>query len=599
MDLSLQQKQVLEHVKGHQLVLAGPGSGKTHTLVEKILHIFDQQVIPEPCGLLAVTFSNAAVTEINRRLWDRSFRHWERVSVRTFHSFAMQLLRCYGNDVGIREDFEIIEREGRLQLLDKLLLKHSSNMRLTDFDNYIQRFKRQGIYPECNERFVQSGEIRFQEAYRDFQDTLFEQNQLDFDDLIHFAIKLIHESTLAKKLFTRYYRYVIVDEFQDTDHQQLKLLELFTASADGSTIFADDDQAIYGFRGGNKENIQTIKRILQSQVITLTENFRSPRIIVEATHSLIAKENNRIEKNLSAMSHEIGALYVNEFLCDKNEAKAVASLICEFQEQSIVDDLGNIAVVSRNRRRAKELIHALDSAGVPWFDSSRLSFETTWESELALSILGVYCNIVSTECLYTLMAAIENSGVNHYLPDTDALDVACAIRDKLQQSFAQDVRSENVAAILEASDLYKLINLASSNASDLARRQANLNELVACVENEGRNRGKDLGEIIRMISGRDAVQLVTSHGTKGREFEYVFFIGVEDDVIPGWGQLSDERIAEERRVFYVTLTRTRKELHITHAKKVGWYRNKQRSRFIEDIPNQYFSDVRSRWGHQA
>ena len=147
MSLTSKQQEVLDHLDGHLLVLAGPGSGKTHTLIEKIFHIFDQKIIAEPYGLLAVTFSNAAVTEINRRLWDKSFQQWDRVSVQTFHSFARNMLRCYGSDVGIREDFRVIDKDERLRLLDKLLLKHSSLMQRSRFDSWIQRLKRQGIYP--------------------------------------------------------------------------------------------------------------------------------------------------------------------------------------------------------------------------------------------------------------------------------------------------------------------------------------------------------------------------------------------------------------------------------------------------------------------
>ena len=211
MNRTTEQQRVLDHLEGHLHVLAGPGSGKTHTLIEKVFYIFDQQIIPEPYGLLAITFSNAAVTEIHKRLWDKSFRRWDRISVRTFHSFAMHLLRCYGKDVGVREDFGVIDRDERLRLLDKLLLKHTSNMRRSDFDSWIQSLKRQGIYPECNERYAQPGERRFQAAYGDFQDNLFSTNKLDFDDLIYFAIKLVRESALVNGRFTRYFRYVIVD----------------------------------------------------------------------------------------------------------------------------------------------------------------------------------------------------------------------------------------------------------------------------------------------------------------------------------------------------------------------------------------------------
>ncbi len=323
MNLTERQQEVLCHLEGHLVVLAGPGSGKTHTLIEKIFHIFDRQIIPEPNGLLAVTFSNAAVTEINRRLWNKSFRQWDRVSVKTFHSFAKYLLQSYGSDVGIREDFEIIEGVGQMQLLESISKRHSSSMRPVVFRGHIERFKRQGIYPDCEDRFIQPGERRFLAAYRDYQKHLCTHNQLDFDDLIRFTIKLMNDSELASGLFTRYFRYVIVDEFQDTDRQQLEMATLFAKSATGSTIFADDDQAIYGFRGGMRGNVQAILNSLNADTMNLTENFRSPAIIVEAAKSLIAKDVNRIDKQSFAISKESGSLVAACYLDDSAEANGL------------------------------------------------------------------------------------------------------------------------------------------------------------------------------------------------------------------------------------------------------------------------------------
>ena len=590
MALTTHQQAVLAHVEGHQLVLAGPGSGKTHTLIEKICHIFDQQIIPEPYGLLAVTFSNAAVTEINTRLWDKSFRHWDRVFVQTFHGFANYLLRCYGSDVGIREDFAIIDRDERLQFLRELLLQHSSEMKLSDFDRYIQQYKRQGIYPGCDNKFVKPGEKRFQAAYADYQNRLSEHNQLDFDDLIHFAINLMRESSLANDLFTNYFKYIMVDEFQDTDLQQLEMIELFTETAIGSTVFADDDQAIYSFRGGNKRNVETIKQKLQANLTTLPENFRSPAIIVEAAQSLISQESNRLDKFSVAMSDEKGTLSKCEFTDDHAEATAVSRWIADLQDSQVIADLGQMAVVARNRKRSIKVKKALEKIGIAWFDRSRLSFTDTWEANVTLAILGLSCDIDSSDGLYPLMTAIENSGISYQLNDKDAIDISSEIREKLLDSFDIENHPDNAWGILEKSGFPELLQQIAANSSEYDRLIKNVRDVASCIQKEAENRNYDLHATIDMISGRNAVQLITSHGSKGKEFDYVFFVGVEDDVIPqSWRNPSDEEISEERRIFYVTITRARKEVYFTSAKRVKNFPKKNPSRFLDEIPQEYFT----------
>ncbi|GAB4528099.1 MAG: DNA helicase PcrA [Anaerolineae bacterium] len=590
MPLTKQQQAVLDHIEGHLLVLAGPGSGKTHTLIEKMFYIFDQQVIPEPYGLLAITFSNAAVNEIKTRLRQKNFRYWDRIQVQTFHGFATYLLRCYGSDVRVPENFTIIEQDAQRKLLDNLLKKHSSSMSCFNFQRYIEGFKRQGIYPDHDDRFQQEGEKRFQRAYADYQKHLIDHNQLDFTDLIHFAIRLLRESSLANQLFTNYFKYIIVDEFQDTDHQQLELIHLLAISAMGSTIVADDDQAIYGFRGGDKRNVQEIQQILGSKLIILDDNFRSPEIIVEAAHSVISLEADRVDKQSNAISSDKGSLYVAEFADEETEALAIAKRVSALQVEKI-NNLGQIAVITRNRRRSDRIRQTFENGDIPLFDRSELSFSDTWEANIALAILELSCEIDSSDGLYSLMTAIENSGISYQINDQDAIDTACNIRENLRNTTFPDDKSENVEAILEMSGFFQILQMVSANDGDFDRASGNVRSVASDVQKQIEQRGYSLQQTIELLSGKNAVQLITAHGSKGREFDFVFFIGIEDDIIPGWGNLSEEDISDARRIFYVTITRTRKELYISYAKRVSGYTNKQPSRFIADIPKEYVTPI--------
>lgn len=590
MSLTTNQEYVLKHTEGHLLVLAGPGSGKTHTLIEKIFYVFDQQIIPEPYGLLAITFSNAAVNEIKTRLRQKNFRYWDRMQVQTFHGFASYLLRCYGGDVGVQEDFTIIDQDSQKELLDDLLKKYGVSMRYYDFQRYIETFKRQGIYPDHEYMISQKDNKKFPVVYGEYQQYLVDRNQLDFTDLIHFAIRLLRESKLANKLFTNYFRYIIVDEFQDTDHQQLELIYLLVEVAVGSTIVADDDQAIYGFRGGDRGNIRQIIEKLSSDKITLEDNFRSPSVLLEAANSVISFESDRVDKQSSARSGEKGRLYVAEFADDDAEAIAIAKQVLSLQVQEI-NNLGQVAVITRNRRRAYKIRQTFESENIPLFDRSELSFSDTWEANIALAILELSCEIDSSDGLYFLMTAIENSGISYQLDDQDAIDIACNIRENLRNTAFPDDEPKKVEAILEMSGFFQILQTVSVNSGDFDHVLGNVRNVASDVQKQIEQRGYSLQQTIELLSGKNAVQLITAHGSKGKEFDFVFFIGVEEDTIPGWKNLSEETISEERRVFYVTITRTQKELYITSARKVNGYSNKKPSRFIGEIPVEYITKI--------
>lgn len=459
-----------------------------------------------------------------------------------------------------------------------------------NFQKYIEGFKRQGIYPDHDDRFQQQGEKKFQQAYAEYQQHLTDHNQLDFADLIHFAIRLLRESRLANKLFTHYFRYIIADEFQDTDHQQLELIHLLADPATGSTIVADDDQAIYGFRGGDKRNIQEIQQMLGSELITLDDNFRSPEIIVEAAHSVISLEADRLDKQSNALSNEKGGLYKTEFVDDQAEAATVVDWVLTLQEE-VVHNLGQLAIVTRNRNRAGKIKQAFNDKNTPLFDRSELTFTDTWEANIALAILDLSCEIGSSDKLYSLMTAIENSGISYQINDQDAIDTACNIREKLGNAAPLINQPDNVWSILDSSEFLKILQKVAANQGEFDRLVNNIKEVASNVQNEANKRGYTLQETIHLLSGKNAVQLITGHGSKGKEFDYIFFIGVEDDVIPGWRNLSEEKISEERCVFYVTLTRTRKRLYITFAKEVSGYSNKKPSRFLNDIPEGFFTTI--------
>lgn len=590
MPLTAAQQAVVEVTTGHLLVLAGPGSGKTHTITEKILFLFNKAVIPEPYGLLAITFTNAAANEMRSRLRSKGFRQWDRIWVGTFHGFGHYLLTCYGGDVGIREDFDVLDRDEQNEVLEQIISTKLRGVSVRVLREQISNFKRQGIYPgRGDERITRS----LRTAYGAYQRVLNERNQVDFADLMAFSVRLLNESELAQRLFTNFFRYVVVDEFQDTNHQQLEMVCIMATSAQGSTVVADDDQAIYRFRGADRTNIVALERLLNAERVTLDTNFRSDQVIVEAANSVINYETNRAPKGIVAASDRRGHLYKQEFPNVTTEAQQVVNRIAELYDAGQVVDWGEIAVITRQRRRAEPVLDAMDEARIPWFDRARLSFQDSWEATLGLSILELSCDLDSSDGLYRVMVAVEDGGLAYYLDGEDALDIATRIRERLASNQDWEPIAADAHTILDIAQIYEMLRKYARSDNEYIRLLDNLRVMVADVVEEAGSLELTLEATIDRLNGYGAVQVVSSHGSKGQEFDYVFMVGLEDDVLPDFRAKKDEEIDEERRIFYVSLTRARKTAYLTHASErlMPWgdVRQQAPSRFIGHIPEQFFS----------
>jgi DNA helicase-2/ATP-dependent DNA helicase PcrA len=591
MSLTPKQREVVEATTGHYVVLAGPGCGKTHTITEKILYIFEKETIPEPYGLLAVTFTDAAARIMRARLRSKGFSQWDRVWVGTFHSFGRYILGCYGNDIGIREDFEIIELDKRNLILEQIIKKHLIGIPPSEIGSIFDGLKRRGIYPKQGDDYIPS-DIR--EAYKEYNRILRDENLLDFGDLVALVVQLLQKSDFVNRLYTRFFRYVMVDELQDTDKQQLEMIRLLAEPAIGSTLVGDDDQSIFGWKGALRENVYKIKKLLNSTEIVLGQNFRSDEVIVEAATKVIGFDPNRRDKDIEPVSKERGHLYRYEFKDPVDEAKYVVKWINETLN-NMVNDLGNIAIIARTHYRPDWIIQEMDRVGISWFDRSRLNFDDSWETALGLAVIELAHDPHSSLFLHRVIASVEVGGLAFRLGDEDALDVALKIRDQLKTSENLELDSNKVSKILDAAGMIEIIQNASAGISDAQRRTMNLEKMIKDISSEAEKHKIDLLNVINRFSGHGAVQIISGHQAKGGEFDVVFFIGLEDDVLPDYRAHDDEdKLAEERRIFYVGLTRARKAAYLTSVANRpmrGWVKNAIPSRFIGHIPDEYFSEV--------
>ena len=591
MGLTPKQKEVVEKTSGHYVVLAGPGCGKTYTITKKIQYIFEKNVIPEPYDVLAITFTDGAARIMRKRLRKSGFRNWDRILVATYHAFGRYLLSCYGGEIGIREDFEIIEIEDRNEILKQLFSKHNPDMPPSDMGSYFDSLKRRGIYSEQEGKILEN----MRGAYKEYNEILRENNLCDFGDLVALAVKLLTESDFVRRVFKNFFRYIIVDEFQDTDKQQLEMIHFLASGAVGSTIVGDDDQSIFGWRGALRENVYKIKDLLDSDEIILGQNFRSDQVIVEAAEKVIGADPERREKSIKAVSEKKGNLYFASFKNPEEEAKNVTKWIDNLKDGD-VEDLGEISIISRTHKRAKWIIEKLDEVGIPWFDRSRLGFQDSWETALSLAVLQLSNNPESSLFLYNVISSIEDGGLAYRLGDLDALDIAVEIRDKLKGNSEIKFSLDQIDNILEIAGIKKIIEDGSPGKSIAKRKLKNVNEMKKNIVDEAKRNEIGLLQVLDRLMGHQAVQIISGHKSKGCEFDYVFFIGLEDNTIPDYrSHDNDVLLAEERRIFYVGLTRARKAAYLTCVKNLpitkNWIKQTKPSRFIDYIPEDYFSDI--------
>jgi len=588
MGLTPNQEKVVKATTGHYVVLAGPGCGKTHTITEKVLYIFEKESIQEPHGLLAVTFTDYAARVMRARLCSKGFRQWNRIWVSTFHSLGRYILGCYGSDIGIREDFEIIESHKRNMILRKLANNYPIGFSYDKLGSLFEKLKREGIYPGQDNDYSLP---HISKAYEEYNHILRERNLLDFGDLVALAVQLLQESDFVNRLFTNFFRYVVVDEFQDTDKQQLEMIRIFAEPAVGSTIVGDDDQSIFEWRGALRQNVYKIKELLGSTEIVLGQNFRSDKVIVEAAAKVIGFDPKRRKKDMKSVSRRKGHLYRCGFHDADDEAEYVVKWIKETLER-IVHDPGDVAVIVRNHYRKRWIVQEMDRIGVSWFDRSRLRFQDSWETALALSIVELAHDPTSSLFLYRVMASVEEGGLAYRLGEKDALDLALKIRDSLKASEDLDLYPDNVRDVLNAAGMAEIIRDASAGISDARRRTKNLEKMMKDIFSEAKKHQIGLLDVVNRFSGHGAVQVLSGHQAKGGEFDVVFFIGLEDGVLPDYHSHDDEnKLAEERRIFYVGLTRARKAAYLTYAvNRPGWA-NAKPSRFIKTISDEYFSEV--------
>lgn len=611
-DLNPQQKEALNHTEGPLLVLAGAGSGKTRVIAHKFSHLVKTKKL-HPDSLFTVTFTNKAADEMKRRIAVLLQKDIHSCLIGTFHSQCNRILRKEIKALGYGCDFSIYDDDDQYNLVRHILKEFKIYEALyKGITSRISFLKSSLIGPE---EFLSSGDgfgfdEKLAKVYVRYQDELKRCNALDFDDLIMLTVKLFKNNPGLLEKYQNMYPYILVDEFQDTNYAQYYLLKLLAFAHRKICVVGDDDQSIYRFRGANVSNILNFENDFPgAKLVRLEQNYRSTQNILTVSGAVISRNSERKYKSLWTERGWGEKVYYCWFDTYGEEAKFIAKVIKELYLKGRFN-YRDFAIFYRVNLQSKAMEDALREEGLPYRVFGNVSFYQRKEIKDTIAYMRLSLNHGDNVSFRRIincpprgigastLSKIEHEAKKKSVSLFDAMKVtiradslASLVKDKLTE-FAKLIEGFSSAKYKSAAEMLKAVFEKSGYAETLDEERAkNVAELISFGE------GKDIKDFIDKVSllttmdeikRGDYVSLMTLHSAKGLEFPGVFIIGVEEGVLPHFKALgSTDEIDEERRLFYVGMTRAKDILWITGASKRRLYsklQNQEPSRFLKDIP---------------
>ena len=643
--LNDQQRAAVEYIAGPQLVIAGAGSGKTRVLTYKIVHLLAMGY--EPGRILALTFTNKAAREMRERVQTLvGEKTAARLWMGTFHSIFSRILRQNAQLIGYSPRYTIYDSSDSRSLV-KLIIKDldldEKVYKPATVQNAISWAKNSLISPEAyaDDRELMQSDARAKrpriaEIYKGYMTRCRVSDAMDFDDLLYYTAVLLRDNPAVLRHYREFFRYVLVDEYQDTNFAQNYIMTMLTRDIGNVCVVGDDAQSIYSFRGANIRNILELQRSYPDlQTFKLEQNYRSTQNIINAANSLIDKNERQIRKQVYSLNDAGDRVEVQAGHSDYDEAGLVASRIV-VQRARTGDPLSEFAILYRTNAQSRVLEEALRRRNILYKIYGGLAFYQRKEVKDALSYFRLSVNPNDDEAFKrvinvpkrgigdTTLAKISSAAMEHAVsmwsiasdPMKYDLGINAGTRAKLK-SFTNLIDSFISRSDSDADDLARHIiettgllsqYLSDSTPENISKVQ-NLQELLKGARefvDDRREQGDDmhigLADFIQTVSLQtdqdtedpalaDSVTLMTIHAAKGLEFSNVFVVGVEEDLLPSsMGNGTPAEVEEERRLFYVAITRAKKFCMLTFAGSRflnGQTAACRPSRFLSDINPQY------------
>lgn len=629
--LNPQQLEAVNYDAGPCLIVAGAGTGKTKTLTTKIAKLIADGY--HPARILAVTFTNKAAQEMRERVDSLVPGAGKKVWIHTFHSFGVRILRQNAQTLGLSRDFAIYDDSDQKKVVSLILEQmgiKDPKKEISQIVGLISRAKDDMVSPETMmQSATASGldfKIRAAEVYRRYEQKLKEAGALDFGDLLVKTVVLLRDHEDIRSYYQEFFEYILVDEYQDTNHTQYLITKMLAAKRRKLCVVGDPDQSIYSWRGANIRNILEFEKDFQDvKTITLEQNYRSTKVILEASNRLITKNKKRKEKNLFTDKSQGDPIEVRELLTEGDEARWVSQNI-----KALVDEgasLKEVAVFYRTNAQSRSFEDSFRRYQIPYRLVGTVRFYDRKEIKDIMCYARILINpadnvsllrIINTparglgkvaqdrfmayaeENHLSLYDALKNAA---YVPGVSAMALKAALRlVQLFENWRGDMLLTDPAdifhKILVESGYMDAVKAEMEKDPEAESRLQNLDALINAVkEYEDRCRKgekepsvSDFLQEISLLSGEDdsnageggAVTLMTVHLAKGLEFNNVFVTGLEENLFP-IGKDNEDELEEERRLCYVAMTRAREKLFLTYAqsrRKFGQRQDNLPSRFL-------------------
>ncbi|MBK1693737.1 ATP-dependent DNA helicase Rep [Chromatium weissei] len=635
--LNSRQIEAVRYTAGPLLVLAGAGSGKTRVITQKIAHLIGEVGMPAR-HIRAVTFTNKAAREMRERV-NQSVKglNTRGLNISTFHRLGLEILRRHPERARLRSGFSLLDSQDVEGLIKEHLrgISATENISLPAVQQRISSWKNDFITPDqALNRAEDAFEMRLATLYADYERSLDAYNAVDFDDLILRPARLFATQRDLLESWQMRIRYLLVDEYQDTNSAQYELVRQLAGAQGAFTVVGDDDQSIYSWRGARPENLVRLKEdypILK--VIMLEQNYRSSARILNLANTLIAHNSHVFEKRLWSELDSGERPRVLRCQDETHEAERVASEILRLKFNGI--SLGDIAILYRGNHQARPFEQVLRQHNLPYFLSGGTSFFARSEIKDCMAYLRLLANskddaaflrIVNTPrreigaMTLEKLAGYARERSGGLLAACIALDTELMLADQFNNRqreqlilFARFIQTHAhraihdpigaMNAVIHAID-YKLWLRENASTQKVAdRRFENVIDLLRWLEklHEGEYKNEALAEMVSHLmlldaldrqddaEGGDRIHLMTLHAAKGLEFPHVFLVGMEEDLLPHRVSIDDESVEEERRLAYVGITRARRELTFTFARKrkrFGKWEMSTPSRFLTELPRE-------------
>lgn len=643
--LNDKQREAVEFNSGPHMIVAGAGSGKTRVLIYKIAYLIEEKEF-EPSEILALTFTNKAAKEMKERIKGLIGKKAEQLWMGTFHSIFARMLRVESDKLHYRSNFSIYDREDSQSLVSNVLSNlniNLENLSPNAVQHKISFMKNQMISPDeyLKNMATTPSDRKLGEVYSEYNKRLFENNAMDFDDLLLKPIELFANNEKILSKYKKMFKYILVDEYQDTNKAQYELLKMLSPLKDKVCVVGDDAQSIYSWRGAEIKNMLNFKKDFKgAKIFRLEQNYRSTKMILAAADSVIKNNTGQIQKTLWTQNNDGEELTVMRASDEKDEAFQISKRIKkEITTRKL--SLNDIAIFYRINSQSRALEDALRREKIPYKIVGGVEFYRRKEVKDILAYLRMLSNQNDEESLLRIMnfpqRGIGNTSISKMILFARKLNISLfttmsrvfeviEVKERIQKNVKQfkqlldkyiDLKSqlslgELTAALIDDLGILKIYK--EEHTQESLARYDNIQELVSAVQDFSKTNPTatldDFLSEVSLIAGVDqydekinSVTMMTIHSAKGLEFPIVFITGCEEDIFPLSQKFdNDSKLEEERRLFYVAVTRAKEKVFLSYARsryRFGEVAYQSKSRFLDELDEATYEELNGAAGRKV